>query len=496
MPSPDRNELEAWRVVCRNVAGLATATTIAVAEPLLRMLEADELELEDVQKGQGWSDYAHVALRLLVGLGLVEPRPNGAFSLSFRGRALIQDLQAFEPAEELCGATQAADSALPGDLDPATERALGELSERLETVAPWVYEHLAGFLLAPAALALDRDPERVLPDVMSRALERARWTNGVERTALGRCALGMAAQYLYPLSYLPTFARVPRLVRTGGSVIPGGPAPETHVDRALDIRFSGLVFRRVALVPLLEVVLPLFDTADPADQPAVVVDTGCGDGSLLVELYRQIASRTVRAGSLSKAPLTMVGVEYSPVARRAAADRLAAAGVPHAVMEGDVASPDLIASGLRDLGFRGGDVLHVSKSVMHDRAYTGAPPLDPGASAPTTGALFLDENGRRIAPEAMLADLVEHFRRWQPHVGRHGIVVIEAHTANPTSYPLWAAGGIAVALDAAHLYSNQYLVEAEVHRWAMAEGGLRTRRRRDLSALVGAPLMTLDYLGP
>lgn len=51
----------------------------------------------------------------------------------------------------------------------------------------------------------------------------------------------------------------------------------------------------------------------------------------------------------------------------------------------------------------------------------------------------------------MLADLVEHFRRWRPYVGRHGMLVIEAHTADPTLYPLRTGGGVAIALDAAHL---------------------------------------------
>ena len=77
-----------------------------------------------------------------------------------------------------------------------------------------------------------------------------------------------------------------------------GPGPaaaadgtETHLDRELDIGFSGDVFSSVCRTPFLDIALPLFDRQPVAGQPGVVVDTGCGDRTMWPRCRRPSASR-------------------------------------------------------------------------------------------------------------------------------------------------------------------------------------------------------------
>ena len=68
--------------------------------------------------------------------------------------------------------------------------------------------------------------------------------------------------------------------------------------------------------------------------------------------------------------------------------------------------------------------------------------------------------------------LVRHLRRWTPYIGRFGLLVLELHTLPPAT----AAGSLdrtpAIAYDATHGYSDQYLVEAPVFLRCAREAGL------------------------
>ena len=60
------------------------------------------------------------------------------------------------------------------------------------------------------------------------------------------------------------------------------------VDRELDISFSGKVFKGSCRSLFFDQLLPLFNTEDISSQPKVIVDTGCGDATVLIEAYQAI----------------------------------------------------------------------------------------------------------------------------------------------------------------------------------------------------------------
>jgi SAM-dependent methyltransferase len=294
--------------------------------------------------------------------------------------------------------------------------------------------------------------------------------------------------------YLPLLRGVPELIF-------GDPGralshDDAHLDRDLDLRFSGEVFAAMCRTPFLEMALPLFDD-DPDVQPALVVDTGCGDGALLATLYAAVRERTARGRRLDEHPLLMVGVDPSPVARRATASRLAAARVPHLVLDGDIADPDGLARELAAAGHDAGNALHVCKSAIHDRAYRPAGPAGLAASAggaPVTTTAFARPDGPAIPATAMAANLAGLFRDWRPLARRHGWIVIEAHSLGPAQAAGLIGRTLATALDATHGYSCQYPVEPEVFAWAARAAGFTSRAHREPGAdALGHTLLTIDH---
>lgn len=410
-----------------------------------------------------------------------------------------------------------------------------------------VLTHLNGHLIAPVMVAQTRGTPAP-PDVLA--------VQGWHGTPEGKIAATMARQYRYPIVYLPLLRSVPELIfgdpsvpSTGAAVrtgarptarpVPGtthesprkagSPPPadeaETHLDRELDLRFSGDVFVAMCRTPFLQTARPVFDREPVAAQPALVVDTGCGDGALLESLYTEVRTRTARGRRLAEYPLVMVGVDPSPVARDMTAARLANAGIPHLVMAGDIADPDGLARELAAAGHDATNALHVCKSAIHDRAVRevrdrgqlppgsggvrgdGFPPgsvnvHDPrrsGADAgpPTTMTAFARPDGAAIDPADLAADLAGLFRAWRPLAGRHGWIVIEAHSAPASTVASLIGRTVATALDATHGYSCQYPVEPEVFRWAARTAGFISRAHHEPGAsALGHTQLTIDHLVP
>jgi SAM-dependent methyltransferase len=356
-----------------------------------------------------------------------------------------------------------------------------------------------------------------------------------ELTAAGRVAVALATQYRYPMIYLPLLRSVPELIfgpaNASGSgqrddqspsqrddQSPGG--AETHLDRELDVAFSGDVFASVCRTPFLDTALPLFDTEPVAAQPGLVVDMGCGDGTMLVALYQAIVARTGRGRRIGEFPLLMVGADPSPVARQVAAARLSAAGVPHVIMDGDIADPAGFDRALAALGLDARDALHVCKSAIHDRAYRPPPEpaspepaspepastepastepasTEPASAAdlpPASSGAFARPDGSAIPAAAMARDLAGFFQGWHPLTRRYGWIVIEAHSVAAATAAGLIGRTVATALDATHGYSCQYPVEPEVFAWAARTAGFRSRRHAEPAAsALGHIILTVDH---
>lgn len=504
-PAPDpRLALAAWTKVCHHCDGIALGTTVAAlaARGAFALLDGPAAAPDRLAALLGFSPgYFRLACKLLASQGFLHLGPDGAVAPTPDGRRWLAQVGRYADAARRVAEASALFAALAGSGGPlAAARGLPE--DRGDPLADRVSRHLRGPIAAAALLGLSRSgrladaaPGDAAGARAWAALRAEGWADGHALTPEGRVAATFAAQYAYPVCYLPTYAAVPALLAGSPAAGPAPGGAETHVDRALDIDFSGLVFARTCKEPFLELALPLFDAEDLAAQPAAVVDTGSGDGTLLAELHRAVKERTRRGSHLERHPLTLVGVEANEVARAATARRLAGLGAPWRALAGDVGDPAGIARSLERSGVEPRDALHVSKSVLHNRTYRR--PARPAAALPATRAVFVDADGAAIDPALAVGSLVELLAAWAPLVRRHGMIVAEAHTVDPALAAARVGRSLVTPLDASHGYSRQLLVEVEVHRAAVALAGYRTLAARDVgAAMVGRPLMSVDHVIP
>ena len=484
----ESRQARVWAALCRHIDGMAIGTTMAAlsSHGVLRTLAgAERTVFGKLRAGLGANaGFLHVAIRLLADQGWVGLAGEGgtdelAITPTPRGRVVMT---------ELAGAYES----LPLATVELAERDWG-LPAAAPEVRHQVLSHLNGHLMVPLMSATARRGFRQgcrdLTETATRILALEGWARDGELTPDGEIALTMARQYRYPMVYLPLLRGVPELIF-------GDPGralshdEDAHLDRDLDLRFSGDVFAAMCRAPFEDMTLPLFG-ADPGAAPALVVDTGCGDGALLEALYAAVRERTPRGRRLEEHPLFMVGVDPSPVARRTAAARLAAAGVPHLILDGDIADPDGLSRELAAAGHDASNALHVCKSAIHDRAYRPAPPAE---GAPVTTTAFARPDGQAIPASQMAANLAGLFRAWRPLTARHGWIVIEAHSLAASKAAGLIGRTLATALDATHGYSCQYPVEPEVFAWAARAAGFTSRAHHEPAAsALGYTLLTIDH---
>jgi SAM-dependent methyltransferase len=261
------------------------------------------------------------------------------------------------------------------------------------------------------------------------------------------------------------------------------------VHRALNVQISAAAHRRYFAdsEPLFR---EIFNREPVAEQPRFIADMGCGQGSWLAYLHRLVAAETARGRQLDEHPLLMIGVDPDPTALAEAEAALAAAGVPALLLRGDVTDPDGLSEALAALGIATPDGLHIRSFIDHERTYRGG---DPGDEVPGwSSGIYLDAAGAPLATADLERDLVAHLRRWSRHVGRHGMIVLEAHCTAPeiVARNLGAMHGL--AFDAHQAYSKQYPVDHAAWLECCRLAGLRTVAQEEIRYPAHRPFVSIS----
>lgn len=283
--------------------------------------------------------------------------------------------------------------------------------------------------------------------------------------------LSRAAAYGVTTSYTKTFLWAEELMFGDGGhlwrVAPG--EGEVHVDRNLNVWGSGgahgAYFRH-----LDEVVREVFNQP-LVNQPKGLCDMGCGNGALLLHLNEFIGRETLRGQHLDSHPLLLVGADFNQAALDATADHFRQEGVEGVFLWGDIGDPDQLDQDLMGReGLRLGDLLNVRSFLDHNRVFN-RPVTSRQGVAVTTGAYAF--RGERLRSIDVEQSLVEHFRKWRPHVAQHGLLVIELHTMAAAEAAERCGRMPATAYDATHGFSDQYIVEVPVYDAMALEAGLK-----------------------
>lgn len=550
--------------IFRHVDGLAIGSTMAALADrgALKVLAAqDQTNLGVLcRELSGNPGFLHVAIRLLACQGWVELSggpdiDDVVISPTATGRAVLAELATgYAVATRFLPTAALIEDALYSGVDDETLGHYASLMRREWDLPPrvaprqarqQVLAHLNGHLLAPIMLALTArgtlraGGEMPLGDgALRKAAGILAWQgwlqtsgNSAWLTPEGELAVSFTPQYRYPLVYLPLLRRVPQLL-FGDPGAPG--STETHLDRALDVRFSADVFNAMCRKPFLDIARPLFDRLPVASQPAAVVDMGCGDGTVLQVLHAAVFSGTERGRGAPGRELLMVGVDPSPVARQITANRLTAAGIPNIVLDGDIADPERLSRDLAARGVDAANALHICKSAIHDRAYRepgsfhaadsfhyagsaadqSRANMSPGGMSradqspgdmspagwapaeppPPSSRAFALADGSGVSAAKMALSLAELFRSWLPLTRKHGWLVIEAQAVPSATTARLLGQTVATALDATHGYSCQYPVEPEVFAWAARAAGFTSRAHSEPGAAVlGYTQLTIDH---
>lgn len=344
-----------------------------------------------------------------------------------------------------------------------------------------------------------------ISNFVSGVLQAIGWVttdeNGMSWTSAGLLAVEWSPQYFYPVSYISTFRRVPELLLGKDCRVPACTPEklESHVDRQLDIKFSGIVYERTCRNRLLEIVLPLFNKEPLESQASGIVDTGSGDGTLLVDLFRSIKQNTLRGRFLDSFPLWIVGAEYTGIARKSTQAALQKAGIPNGrVIYGDIGDPRGLARALHGIGIDPFNSLHLSKSVIHNRAYRACSNAELLRDwTPISGAPFVSPDGALISQREIECNLAQLFQDWKPLAQKHGMIVIEAHTVDPEIVSRTVGRNIMTCMDATHGYSGQYLMEYDAFTRTVKAAGYESVSSGVLSGtIVGQPTLTINHFIP
>eukprot|EP00931_Biecheleriopsis_adriatica_P025506 TRINITY_DN15637_c0_g1_i1.p1 TRINITY_DN15637_c0_g1~~TRINITY_DN15637_c0_g1_i1.p1 ORF type:complete len:1163 (+),score=236.42 TRINITY_DN15637_c0_g1_i1:67-3555(+) len=161
-----------------------------------------------------------------------------------------------------------------------------------------------------------------------------------------------------------------------------------------------------------------FSGEDYKVQPRFVVDTGCGDGSLLIRIF-ELVKATPRGKVLTEFPLTMVGIAPDEEALVLPKMKLCERHIPHKVFTGDISNPRAIVSSMKTKKIDPGKTLHVRLCQDQCRGYV-QPELQLDESSPTSmfaravlaDVVHVDNTGAQIPPELLFSALVSHMQGW------------------------------------------------------------------------------------
>ena len=434
--------------------------------------------------------YVDVALRMFVSLGWLRKAADGTYaatpSLAHRNAVppRIMDLYLFPFAEY-------ADGTAAQSLAPWVE-----LSEqRWHSDDAHLPDFLDGLLIVPLLLALRAQGRLrlagttlhvdanagVRAEVATLFAARGWATPDGDALQLHRSGLFIVERIFVTAtaaSYRPMFAQAEELLfgdpaRVFAHDLEGH---ETHLDRTMNVVGSGFQHEKY-FEALSALVLASFDGADFASQPDVLVDTGCGDGTLLRRLYETVRDRTARGKVLDRHPLRLIAVDYNQKALEAASRTLH--DLDFVALKGDIGDPQALAESLRANGVADlARVLHVRSFLDHDRPYIAPEDLDAARLRPRFGdGIFIDRRGNPIPAAELLQSTVEHLRRWADLVNGHGLVLLEVHSLPSEVTARFLDESENFHFDAYHSMSRQFLLEAETFALCAAEAGLFSREK-------------------
>jgi len=301
----------------------------------------------------------------------------------------------------------------------------------------------------------------------------------VSLSTRGSLALQRCYSYYVPTSYSPLMGEFSHILfEEPGWGFEDLDEGEIHVERTLNVVGSGAQHATL-FKDLMRHIDVIFSGEDYAGQPRYVVDTGSGDGHLLMQIYQHIKEHTPRGRVLEEFPVIMVGVDFNEEARVATAVNLTKSNITHMVLFGDIGKPKQIMAALQKKGVDLSKTLHVRSFLDHDRPYvapkeklSGEAAIDFARTA-MQDCVHLDKAGERLSPEESFGALVEHFRRWSDALqDSFGLCLLEVMMLDVPTTKRFINDCVSFHFDIVQCLSRQYMTSATAFAMGAAMAGL------------------------
>lgn len=293
-------------------------------------------------------------------------------------------------------------------------------------------------------------------------------------TDLGLSFAKKATAYGVTVSYLPMFQSLDKLLFGNATEVKEYNLLETekHVNREMNVWGSGGA-HSTYFKAIDSVILSIFN--QPLDQqPKGILDMGCGNGAFLIHLYTVIERFTLRGKHLQDHPLFLVGVDYNTAALKVTRSNLIAADIWAKVIWGDISNPQQLAQDLlENYAIELGNLLNVRTFLDHNRIWEDVDLPNDAKFELSTGAYAI--KGRFLSSETVQENLKQHFLKWKPFIEKNGLLLIELHTVNPNLVAKNLGKTAAIAYDATHGFSDQYIVEVDVFIDVLKQIGLHSQ---------------------
>ncbi len=282
-----------------------------------------------------------------------------------------------------------------------------------------------------------------------------------------------ASAYGVTVSYIPMFRHMDDLLFGDAAALRNVTSgeDEKHVDREMNVWGSGgahaAYFKKMD-----EVIIDIFNLPIE-EQPKGILDMGCGNGAFLIHAFETIEQRTLRGQMLEEHPLFLVGADYNDAAIKVSRANLIQADVWAKLMWGDIGDPDRLSQDLMEnFKIDLSELLNVRTFLDHNRIWSAPLNTDNLDTSTSTGAFA--HRGQRISNNLVEANLKEHFNKWRPYIKKHGLLLIELHSVDPSKVSENLGKTAATAYDGTHGFSDQYIVELDVFKSVIDSIGLQT----------------------
>lgn len=282
-----------------------------------------------------------------------------------------------------------------------------------------------------------------------------------------------ASAYGVTVSYIPTLRKLDDLIFGDPCILkaPDAHGEERHVDRQMNVWGSGGAHSAYFKV-VDEVIIDIFNKPIE-EQPAGILDMGCGNGAFLQHLFSVIENHTYRGTVLEEHPLKIIGVDYNQAALKVTRENLVQADIWAKIIWGDIGDPQRLADDLKnDYNIDLKDLLNVRTFLDHNRVWEEPEPRGEMPVSGSVGAYAFE--GKRKANNLVTESLKQHIQKWTPFVKKFGLLLIELHTLPPELVAANLGKTAATAYDLTHGYSDQYILEIDEFLKTVEEAGLTT----------------------